>query len=335
MHGRGRILSSLGGLLGIVALAACGSSESASSSTATAAKATATSPRAAASLNLHKLVLGDKRYVTNGPKKGWVYSCQSQFNGGGAFADGPWIDGSTWDATQKISVQGSVRHRASFTGRLSGSSLILAGNGLPPHATGTFPIASSDPAYAYDRNPNSIQGYTLRASLPRNPTRRSRASCVGGTIGVMATGIPLFSAFDAGGRDAVAHEIQDRCAGHPQISGQYHYHSLSPCIADTGSKTSHSKLLGWALDGFGIYGYRAEHGEVMTTAKLDACHGHTHVITWHGQRVRMYHYHATRDFPYVVSCYRGKAITSATGLGVGGGGGAPGGPPGGGPPSSP
>ena len=35
----------------------------------------------------------------------------------------------------------------------------------------------------------------------------------------------------------------------------------------------------------------------------------------------MYHYHASLDFPYMVSCYRGTPITSATGLGIGGGGG--------------
>jgi hypothetical protein len=325
MPGRRRILVALGALAAVSAVAACSSSSGASKHS---------TPAARAALNLRKLVLGDKRYVTSGPKKGWVYSCQSQFNGGGAFRDGPWIQGSRWDATQKISVSGSVHHSARFTDSLTSSSLVLAGNGLPPHATGTFPIASSDPAYSYDRNPNSIKSYTLRAALPRTRRGAPQAQCVGGTIGVMRSGIPLFSAFDAGGRDAVAHEIQDRCAGHPQISGQYHYHSLSPCLADTGSRRAHSKLLGWALDGFGIYGYRGPGGEVMTTAKLDACHGHTHTITWQGKRVRMYHYHATRDFPYVVSCYRGKAITSATGLGVGGGG-PQGEPPGGGPPGGP
>jgi len=140
----------------------------------------------------------------------------------------------------------------------------------------------------------------------------------------MTTGIPLFSASTRAGANAVANEVQDRCGGHPQISGQYHYHSLSPCIADTGSQRSHSKLLGWALDGFGIYGYRGpgrrghDDGEARC---LPRPHPRDHVA---GQAGADVHYHATRDFPYVISCYRGKAITSATGLGVGGGG-----PPGG------
>jgi YHYH protein len=273
------------------------------------------------SLDKTKLPLGDGKYLTQ-PKKGYVFSCITDFHGGGAFRDGPWIDSAakTWDLTKKISVQGSVHWSSRFTATPKGTTLRLSGNGLPPHTTGVYPVAASDPAYQYDRNPNSIKSYVLAASLPRYPKVKSKPTCVGGTVGVMKTGIPIYSAFDALGRDAGAHEIQDACEGHPQITGQYHYHSLSPCISDKGSKSSHSSLVGWALDGFAIYGTRGQNGEEMTTAKLDVCHGHTHVITWNGKRVRMYHYHATLDFPYVIGCYRGTPIKHATGLSIGGSG---------------
>jgi hypothetical protein len=280
-------------------------------------------------VNATRLPLGDKRYLTRA-KKGYVFSCSTQFQGGGAFRDGPWIDNAsgTWDRTRKIAILGSVHWNSRFSMRLRSQKRRLSGNGLPPHGTGVFPVNPADPAYGYDRNPNAIRSYTLLAALPRSPKVGRKRTCVGGTIGVMKSGVPLYSAFDAGGRDAVAHEVQDSCDGHPQITGQYHYHSLSRCLSDKGSKRSHSKLVGWALDGFGIFGLRGNGGAKMTTAKLDSCHGHTHVITWNGKRRRMYHYHATPDFPYVVSCYRGKPITSATGLGIGGGGGPPpGGPP--------
>ena len=252
------------------------------------------------------LPLGDGRQASS-PRVGYVYSCQTSFmpNAPGAEVDGEWIDGSSWDPSRKIAVQGSVSWEDEFSVALSGSNRVLSGNGLPSHPTGTFPISRSDPAYAIDRNPNSIGAYALRASLPRNPRRAARASCVGGTVGVMTTGVLLFNAFDAGGRDAVAHEVQDACDGHPERQGRYHYHSLSDCIRDAGSR--HSKLVGWALDGFGIYGLRGVGGEEVTNAGLDACHGHTPAITWNGKRVKMYHYHATLDFPYFVSCYRGTA----------------------------
>ena len=271
----------------------------------------------------HRLPLGDGKYLDHA-KKGYVFSCQTSFGGSGAFRNGPWIDtaSGTWDLTQKISVQGSVAWDSRFATRATRSRLKLSGNGLPSHRTGVFPIQPSDPAYQYDRNPNSIKAYTLKASLPRNPERRRKPTCVGGTIGVMRNGVPLYSAFDAGGRDAPAHEVQDRCEGHPELTGQYHYHSLSSCLHDSGRR-SHSRLLGWALDGFGIYGQRGRHGKRLRSSDLDACHGHTHVIHWRGRRVRMYHYHATLDFPYMVACYRGKPISSATGLHIGASGGAP------------
>ena len=288
----------------------------------------------ASGVNVKRLPLGDKKYLTHA-KKGYVFSCSTQFQGGGAFRDGPWIDNetSTWDRTAKVAILGSVRWNSRFSARLGSHKRRLAGNGLPSHTTGVFPVNAADPAYAYDRNPNSIRSYTLVASLPRNPHVARKRTCVGGTIGVMKSGVPLYSAFDAGGRDAVAHEVQDSCDGHPQITGQYHYHSLSRCLNDKGSKRTHSKLVGWALDGFGIYGLRGPGGAQMSTAKLDSCHGHIHRITWNGKRRRMYHYHASLDFPYMVSCYRGTPITSATGLGIGGGGGQ--GPPQGGPPPLP
>ena len=66
----------------------------------------------------------------------------------------------------------------------------------------------------------------------------------------MLTGVALFNAFDAGGRDAGAWEVQDDCEGHPQNKGEYHYHTLSRCIDDISVHT----VIGFALDGFPLTG---------------------------------------------------------------------------------
>src|ERR1700733_1271424 len=58
-------------------------------------------------LDIHHLPLGDGKISTS-PQRGYVYSCQTQFGGGGAQEAGPWIHGDTWDLTEKISVQGDV-----------------------------------------------------------------------------------------------------------------------------------------------------------------------------------------------------------------------------------
>ncbi len=281
--------------------------QSASSESATVTTAT---PKARSSINMKALPLGDNK-VTTTPKVGYIYSCQKQSdeNGGGAGVDGPWINKTTntWDYTQKVTVSGEVIWKnAKWSVTENGATRTLTGNGLPSHKTGTYPIQSSDDAYKYDRNPNSIKEQTLSLNLPTTPTQLASAECVGGEVGIMLTGIPIFNGFDADSRDAAAHEIQDDCAGHPQVSGQYHYHSPSKCLKDTPAATEHSALVGYAFDGFGIYGIKGQNGVELSTQDLDVCHGHTHEIVWDGQKKTMYHYHLTNDFPYSVSCFRGK-----------------------------
>ncbi len=249
-------------LAAVALLSGCGGSSDGGYSNG--AKSTETTTQAnftATPVNVHKLPLGDDMYEESGPRKGYVYSCISDFNGSGAFEQGPWIDANagTWDLTEKIYVQGKVDWDSEFNQSVSGGERNLKGNGLPPQPSGEFPVSSSDPAYSYDRNPNSISSYELKAALPANPKRAGKASCVGGTVGVMKNGVPLFSAFDAGGRDAVATEIQDRCDAHPEKTGQYHYHGLSSCLYQQ-KNAAQSELLGWALDGFGIYAERDSEG---------------------------------------------------------------------------
>jgi hypothetical protein len=266
-------------------------------------------------VDLTHLEVGDGKYSTS-PQTGYVYSCITSFNGGGAQSSGNWLNGDgTWDATKKAVVDGSITWPSSFTVSLQGDQRVFTGNDLPNHATGSFPISSSDDAYAYDRNPNSIKEQSITLSLPANPTASIQPNCVGGEVGIMLSGVVIFSAFDAEGRDAAAHEVQDNCDGHPQVSGFYHYHSLSDCIVD--NATGHSALMGYAFDGYGIYGYYGEDGKELTNTELDECHGHTHLIEWNGQMVEMYHYHATHEFPYVVGCFHGEPAVRALSTGAG------------------
>jgi hypothetical protein len=277
-------------------------------------------------VDLKNLPIGDQR-VSSGPQSGYVWSCQTQFNGGGAFTTGAWFNqaAGTYDLTAKPTVDGSVTWPSQFAFSVQGDKRIVESNNLPNHPTGNYPVSQSDDAYAYDRNPNSISEQSLRFELPLNPSLAAQPQCVGGEIGVLLTGAVIFNAFDAAGRDAVAHEIQDACGGHPQRTGIYHYHSLTPCLAE--STGGHSPLMGYAFDGFGIYGHHGENGEAMTNANLDECHGHPHVIEWEGQRVEMYHYHATYEFPYVVGCYRGTPAVRGPVGEAGGVGGPQGQPP--------
>ena len=295
-------------LLVTTLLAACGGGGGNGTLAAAAAVTTAptaTATAASASVDATRIPSGDGKISSTTPAVGYVFSCTSAFNGGGASAAGPWINGDgTWNATTKLAVAGSVAWpAAAYAVNVASAARTITTNDLPDHNTGTFPIASADPAYAYDQNPGAIAMNSLTYSVPQTPSVNATPTCLGlGPIGIMLTGAALFNALDAEGRDAVEHELQDSCHGHPAGS-LYHYHDVTTCIADPG--TGHSALLGYARDGFGIYGNRGENGTALTDADLDVCHGHTHAILWDGVMVTMYHYHATKEYPYTLGCYRG------------------------------
>ena len=223
-------------------------------------------------------------------------------------ARGPWFvnDNTEYDVDKKVAVQGDVQWDANYSMSIDGDTRVITTNDLPrDHTTGVFPVQPSDPAYQYDRNPNSIAAQPLTYRLDATPSVAARSpSCVGGESGVMTTGVALFDAFDAGGRDAGAWEVQDGCDGHPQISHEYHYHTLSSCIRDTSVRT----VIGFALDGFPITGPMVGTQNILTTADLDECHGITSEIELDGKTTTMYHYVMTQDFPYSVSCFRGTAV---------------------------
>lgn len=250
------------------------------------------------------LPVGDGK-ITTSPVKGAVMSCQQTFNpnAGGAFASGDWLKDGKWYPALKPTVDGAVAWSGGgLTVALSGQNRTLGTNALPTHTTGIYPVQRADDAYQYDRNPNKIRAQTFTLTLPATPTLAATPSCLPmGMIGVALTGVAFYNALDARGEDAGAHEIQDSCAGHPERSGEYHYHTSSECLTQT------EGLVGYALDGFGIYS-AAEGGKTLTNQDLDACHGHTGPVVWDGAQVQMYHYHLTAEYPYTLGCYSGTPV---------------------------
>lgn len=254
------------------------------------------------------LPVGDNKYVTDAAKQGYVYECNANFvpaGQAGAGTRGPWFVGTTqYDINKKAHISGQVVWAPSLTTKVEAGQYIITTNDLPNHVTGVFPVSSSDPAYAYDRNPNTISAQSLTYGLNAHPAYGT-PHCMGGEAGVMLTGVALFNAFDAGGRDAGAWEVQDSCDGHPQNKGEYHYHSLSSCITDTSVNT----IIGYALDGFPITGPKVGTGNILTTSDLDECHGLTSQVNIDtNKKATTYHYVMTQDFPYSISCFRSTPI---------------------------
>ena len=270
--------------------------------------ATGTHAASPSAINPAAIPLGDG-HVSTTPKVGYVDSCQTSFPPvGGASQVGPWINTTkkTWNANTKIHVQGKVKWpSASYKVSVSGGRRIVKTNGLPiNHTTGTFPIASTDPAFAYDHNPNSIKSSPITWSLPQNPKKAGKPTCTSlGAIGVLNDGVLLFNALDGEGRDAVAHEVLGSCDDHPMQSGLLHHHDVPSCMVSAAKGTS--TLVGYAVDGFGIYVERNSKGQLLANKDLDACHGRVSKVLWNGKQQSVFHYDATIEYPYTIGCFEG------------------------------
>jgi hypothetical protein len=191
-----------------------------------------------------------------------------------------------------------------------GKTMTLHVRGLPNHATGQFPgpygPGGWDPHYIQE------QDATYRIPLDPKPNPKAVAMTVNnsnralpmGPIGVAVNGVVFFNPFDADMTDAT--DVMDRCCGHPAPGNQYHYHKYPVCVkspfVDDGEE--HSPLIGWALDGFPIYG-PYESKVVMAKDGKDRPLNDFNV---HFDEARGWHYHATPGkFPYVIGGYYGEA----------------------------
>jgi hypothetical protein len=242
----------------------------------------------------------------------------------------PWVSGTTINLSQVPYVQGSVSWQSQFSMTITSAGRVLAGNGLPNHPTGQFPVDPSTTAYTYySQLPAQgyssaaeipIAAYDLNITVPTNPTPNATPSCVSSIfMGVVSqTGAAWHAEIAPDSmlnlHDPLTALPLDDCFGHP-YNTQYHYHAYSwKCFPNQGEAGQHSPLFGYAIDGFGVFGPRGVNGVPVTNADLDECHGHTHEIEWDGAMVNMYHYHLNTEYPYSIGCYRGTPITLPSNL---------------------
>lgn len=324
-------------LTAALVVAGCGSSASTTADTTTTQDAPSTTAADAtgaivnvwqpADVDPTRLPIGDSSVSTSETRVAGLYACSAGNAGaGGASTEGPWLDttAGTWDSTTKLAVEGNVSWPAAeYTETVTDGQRVLRTNDLPVDGpTGTFPIATDDPSYAYDRNPGTITATATTVTIDEQGSETTSPSCMSeGAVGLLRNGVFLFNALDGRGDDAVAHESQDLCNGHPAMT-TYHYHNVPSCIRD--ATTGPSTVVGWAYDGFPIVVERDDSGALPSNADLDECHGRTSPILLDGAVVIRYHYSVTLEFPYTLGCWKG---TPAPGTNTG----AAAGPPTGGP----
>lgn len=135
--------------------------------------------------------------------------------------------------------------------------------------------------------------------IPRKPVFAespvsAKSALFSGAIAVAVNGVPIFNPIKNDGRTdtLIAGELDD-FGGHCGRADDYHYHIAPLHLVDT---VGVANPIGYALDGYALYGLTEADGS--DPIGLDELNGHKDASG-------VYHYHATRKYPYVNGGLRG------------------------------
>ncbi|AUP80793.1 YHYH protein [Flavivirga eckloniae] len=184
---------------------------------------------------------------------------------------------------------------------INGNTVTFTTQNLPNHTSPYWP--TNNPLYeAYNGtnsnwniNPNTIAEQNIVFTISLNPAEASNKQATGlGAIGISRNGVVFYNQY-AGPDQPLTNEIDsfDQWLGHPQRTGQYHYH-IEPTYLT--QQFGEDAFLGLLSDGFPVYG-PVENGEIITNNDLDAYHGHTTATADFPEGI--YHYHITSQDPYI------------------------------------
>jgi hypothetical protein len=144
-------------------------------------------------------------------------------------------------------------------------------------ATNAYISSQGIPSYnvgPWAMNPNVPSAQNKVWNITLNPTNNTgtKTNTGLGLIGVWSNGIGIFNGMDGyywnnvtmtvspgmgtWNRNAYVFEgvSFDACLGHPNVTGTYHNHVIPKCLFAYNNSLVHSPIIGYAFDGFPIYG---------------------------------------------------------------------------------
>lgn len=188
--------------------------------------------------------------------------------------------------------------------------IVMRSLNLPNHPTATFP----DKWRMLDGNPSYIQEKSNTWYLPKHPklakapiamdAKNANGALPMGPIGVATNGVIFFNPFDHIFETDAVWRL-DRCCGHPSPQNAYHYHKYPVCVKTPWSDEGkmHSSVIGFAFDGFPVYGPYEADGLLAKDDKQNPLNDfNLHTDDTHGP-----HYHVTPGkFPHIIGGYWGE-----------------------------
>jgi len=181
---------------------------------------------------------------------------------------------------------------------------------------GTYASIVSDTYPAHDKMngitgtneqvPVPAPGYT--SPIPLAPVKAAAVKTIDAALGVAVNGVPIYDYSSQGMLDPSIYDPKadtkingqlDHCNGHAGRGDDYHYHAAPTCMIDAMKNKGPSAIIGWALDGYPIYGDTNPDGSAIAAGELDVCNGKADETFGH-------RYHTSQAPPYIVQCLVGE-----------------------------
>jgi len=156
------------------------------------------------------------------------------------------------------------------------------------------------------------------APIPLAPIMAYAATTMDAALGIAVNGVPIYD-YSAGGElvidsdgtstydsnlDTLVQGQLDNCGGHSGRGDDYHYHVTPSCMIDVMDNKDDNPIIGWAYDGYPIYGDNNPDGTTIEIGVLDPCNGQS-------DDQFGYRYHTSDAQPYILKCLKGEVDTAS------------------------
>ncbi|PRP90965.1 hypothetical protein ENSA5_60400 [Enhygromyxa salina] len=143
------------------------------------------------------------------------------------------------------------------------------------------------------------------------PSPAAAVTTIDAALGVAVNGVPMYD-YSAGGElsqqelsthhpevDTVELGQLDNCGGHAGRGDDYHYHASPTCMIAQMANAGDDAIIGWAFDGYPIYGNNNPDGSTIDPGTLGLCNHQA-------DESFGFRYHTSAGWPYTIQCLVGE-----------------------------
>lgn len=158
--------------------------------------------------------------------------------------------------------------------------------------------------------PVPAEGYAAPVKL--SPKKANKLTTIDAAVGVAVNGVPIYDYSSQGELDVSQYDEKhdtlalgqlDNCGGHAGRGDDYHYHVSPTCMIDTMKNQKTDAIIGWAYDGYPLYGDKNPDGSEIAKGDLDVCNGQADDNFG-------YRYQTSTTPPYIIQCLVGEVDTA-------------------------